>query len=73
MAEKDLQLRGPGDLAGKRQWGIASFTMEALQDRRLVQSTKKAAKEILETDSNLSNYPLIKRKLKSVENNLHFE
>jgi ATP-dependent DNA helicase RecG len=73
LAEKDLQLRGPGDLAGKRQWGIASFTMEALQDKALVQDTKEAAKNILEMDSNLNNYPLIKRKLKSVEKNLHFE
>ncbi len=73
LAEKDLQLRGPGDLAGKRQWGIASFTMEALQDRRLVQETKEAAKKIIESDYNLNNHKIVKKKLKSVEKNLHFE
>jgi ATP-dependent DNA helicase RecG len=73
LAEKDLKLRGPGDLAGKRQWGIASFTMEALQDQKTVQQTKEAAKNILEEDFKLKNYPLVKRKLKSVKKNLHFE
>ncbi|MGM0438985.1 MAG: ATP-dependent DNA helicase RecG [Patescibacteria group bacterium] len=73
LAERDLELRGPGDLAGKRQWGVASFTMEALKNRKLVQETKEAAKDILESDYNLSNHKLIKKKLKSVERNLHFE
>ena len=73
LAEKDLELRGPGDLAGKRQWGVASFTMEALKNRQLVQQTKQAAKDILESDYNLDDYKLIKKKLKSMKKNLHFE
>ena len=73
LAEKDLELRGPGDLAGKRQWGVASFTMEALKDRRMVKETKEAAKDILEKDPELKSNKLIKKKLKSVEKNLHFE
>ena len=73
LAEKDLKLRGPGDLAGRRQWGVASFTMEALKDIRLVKETKEAAREILEKDNDLSDHGLIKKKLKSVEKNLHFE
>ena len=73
LAEKDLELRGPGDLAGKRQWGVASFTMEALKDIRLVKETKEAAGEILEKDNNLSEHKIIRKKLKSVEKNLHFE
>ncbi len=73
LAEKDLKLRGPGDLTGKRQWGVASFTMEALKNIKLVQETKEAAKEILEKDPGLENNKLIKKKLKSVEKNLHFE
>lgn len=73
LAEKDLQLRGPGDLTGKRQWGVASFTMKALQNKDLVKKTKEAAKDILEEDPNLKNYPLAKRKLKSMKKNIHFE
>lgn len=73
LAEKDLKLRGPGDLAGKRQWGVASFTMKALQNKELVTKTKETAKQLLSESSDLSDYPLIKKKLKSVEKNLHFE
>ncbi len=73
LAEKDLKLRGPGDLAGKRQWGVAGFTMEALKDRKTVQKTKEAASDLLEKDFKLEKYSTVKRKLKSVEKNLHFE
>ncbi len=73
LAEKDLEIRGPGDLAGKRQWGVASFTMQALKNRRLVQESKEAAKNILEKDFNLNNYPIVEKKLTSMEKNLHFE
>jgi len=73
LAEKDLELRGPGDLTGKRQWGVASFTMEALKDRKLVQETKEAARELLQKDYTFEDYPLIKKKMKVVEKKMHFE
>ncbi len=73
LSEKDLELRGPGDLSGKRQWGIADFTMEALKDIRLVEKTRNTAKDILRKDPSLKDYPLVKKKLDSVENKFHLE
>jgi len=73
LSEKDLELRGPGDLSGKRQWGIADFTMEALKDIRLVEKTRNTAKDILRKDPSLKDYPLVKKKLGSVENKFHLE
>jgi len=31
LAEKDLQIRGPGDFSGQRQWGIPDFAMNSLK------------------------------------------
>src|SRR3989338_4613119 len=32
LAEYDLQLRGPGELTGKNQWGLSDIGMEALKN-----------------------------------------
>ena len=37
LAEKDLEIRGPGALNGSRQWGIPDFAMASLKDMFLVQ------------------------------------
>lgn len=73
LAEKDLKIRGPGDLVGKRQWGIADFTMEALRNRKLVEKSQDIAKKILEEEENLNNFPIMRKKLEVMEKKLHFE
>ncbi len=47
LAEKDLQIRGPGDLWGQRQWGIPDLAMASLSNISLVEKVRKEAKEIL--------------------------
>ena len=38
IAEKDLELRGPGDFFGTRQWGLPSFRVaHLLRDRDLME------------------------------------
>ncbi len=73
LAEKDLELRGPGDFFGKRQWGIPDFTMDALRDRSLVEKARESAKEILLKDSQLKNHPSLKKRVDSIRQNLHLE
>ncbi len=73
LSEKDLELRGPGDLSGKKQWGVAGFTMKALKNIELVQKTKIVAQEVLTEDSSLNGSPILLKKLNSMERNLHFE
>lgn len=73
LAEKDLEIRGPGSLYGSSQWGIPDFAMEGLFNIFLVEKTRTAAKELLEKDPELTNYPILKEKLKSLEKRIHFE
>jgi ATP-dependent DNA helicase RecG len=74
LAEKDLEIRGPGDFIGKRQWGIPDMVMESLvKNMPLVEKTKQAAKEILEKDPLLKNYPILKEKLNEFGERIHWE
>ncbi len=73
LAERDLSIRGPGDLTGKRQWGVAGFTMEALKNRALVERSKEIAEKFLKKDTELEEFPIMKKKIKAIEKNLHLE
>jgi ATP-dependent DNA helicase RecG len=44
IAERDLELRGPGDFFGTRQWGLPSFRASHLiRDRELLERARKEA------------------------------
>jgi ATP-dependent DNA helicase RecG len=54
IAEKDLELRGPGDIEGTRQSGILNFKLaDIVHDRLLLDSAKTMASVILESDPDL--------------------
>jgi ATP-dependent DNA helicase RecG len=53
LAEKDLQQRGPGDFLGTRQSGFADLRMAKLTDVRLIESARRQAMTVFETDPNL--------------------
>jgi ATP-dependent DNA helicase RecG len=73
LAERDLRLRGPGDFAGTKQWGIPDFAMEQLTNLALVQEAKNTAQEILEKDIALKHYPLLKARVQELREKLHLE
>jgi len=73
LAEKDLEIRGPGSLYGTQQWGIPDMAMQGLSNIFLVEKTRNSAKEILERDPELKNYPPLKERLKQFEQKIHFE
>jgi len=73
LAEKDLEIRGPGSLYGTQQWGIPDMAMQGLTNIFLVEKTRAAAKEILEKDPELKNYPELKERLKIFQQKIHFE
>jgi len=73
LAEKDLQIRGPGDFFGKKQWGIPDLAMSALKNLALVEKTRERASEILKKDPELKNYPLLRKKLKKFKGKIHLE
>ena len=54
IAEKDLELRGPGDIEGTRQSGILNFKLASIvQDRPLLELARNMAAEMLEKDPEL--------------------
>ena len=63
LAQKDLEIRGPGQLYGVQQWGVGDFAMEGLTNIFLVEKTRQAAREILEKDPELKNYPILKERI----------
>jgi len=72
LAEEDLKLRGAGELYGRRQWGISDIGMEAIKNIKMVEAARKEAHGIIEKDSELERYPLLKEKIIS-RGEIHFE
>ncbi len=54
IAEKDLELRGPGDIEGTRQSGVLNFKLANLvNDKEILERAKKEVESLLEHDENL--------------------
>lgn len=54
IAERDLELRGPGEMLGTRQSGMPDlFVADLVGDRRLVEAARTEADRLLELDPNL--------------------
>ncbi len=73
LAEKDLQIRGPGSLYGAKQWGIPDLAMETLRNLQLVESTRKQAKELLTESPNLKKYPALQAGIANLSLQIHLE
>ena len=54
IAEKDMELRGPGDIEGTRQSGMLNFKLaNIVQDRPLLEIAKSIVSAIIENDPDL--------------------
>lgn len=54
IAQKDLELRGPGDFFGVRQSGMPEFKLaNLLTDTKILEKTQEAVKETIEKDKKL--------------------
>lgn len=73
LAEKDLAIRGPGDFAGTRQWGMPDTAMEALKDLKLVEAAREAAKENLLQDPYLKQNPALREEVEKFRERIHLE
>lgn len=62
IAEKDLQLRGPGEIDGTKQSGALNFKLASIvQDREVLELSKNIAASVLDVDPDLTsagNLPL---------------
>ena len=62
LAELDLRLRGPGEIFGTTQHGIAELKIASFSDLPLIQKAKKKAEDIF---PKLKSYPKLSEKLQS--------
>jgi ATP-dependent DNA helicase RecG len=53
LAQKDLELRGPGDFLGTRQAGVATLHMARLSDLATVEKARRVATEVFTRDPEL--------------------
>ncbi|MGI9548909.1 MAG: ATP-dependent DNA helicase RecG [Bdellovibrionales bacterium] len=68
IAEKDLELRGPGEFLGHRQSGLPTFKMAHLKrDQDILSLAKKAAFDLISRDPKLENPNHLPTKLKFKE------
>ena len=70
LSELDLKLRGAGELAGTKQWGISDLGMEAIKNIKMVEAARNESREIL--NEGIINYPEIEEEL-SKRKEVHFE
>lgn len=64
LAELDLKMRGPGDMYGTRQHGIAGFKIADFSNSELTQKAKEEAENLL---PKLSKLNLLAKKIEKVE------
>ncbi len=72
LAEHDLRLRGAGELAGNKQWGISDLGMEAIKNLKMVEAARTEAINLVEKNPNLKKHPEILAKIEQTEK-IHFE
>jgi ATP-dependent DNA helicase RecG len=72
LAEADMMARGIGMLMDGKQWGISDLAMEAIRNPKLVEIARDEAKELLDNDETLENYPDLAEIIKKREN-VHME
>ena len=73
LAEKDLELRGAGELYGAKQWGLSDLGMEAIRNIKMVEAARKEAQTLITKDPKLDKYPALQKLVVSKSKTLHFE
>ncbi|MBE9506561.1 MAG: ATP-dependent DNA helicase RecG [Chloroflexi bacterium] len=55
LAQKDLEMRGPGEFLGTRQSGFPDLKLASVTDLHLIEAAREAARRFFETDPELTN------------------
>lgn len=67
IAEKDFQIRGPGNIFGTEQSGLPPLRVgDFLRDFDLLQRARRDAVELLQKDPELKKFPLLKLNLEAI-------
>ncbi len=73
LAEYDLTLRGAGELAGGKQWGVSDIAMEALKNIKLVEAARAEAAALVARDPELKNHPALALRALAAGEEVHLE
>jgi ATP-dependent DNA helicase RecG len=73
LAEYDLTLRGAGELAGGKQWGVSDIAMEALKNIKLVEAARGEAACLIAADPELRAYPALAARTHATSRQMHLE
>ena len=65
ISEMDMRFRGPGEVMGTRQSGVADFTLASLvEDEDILLLARQAAEKVIDIDASLGRWPLMQDELK---------
>ena len=70
LAEKDLEMRGPGEVYGMEQSGMMQLRLAKLTDQEILKKARAAARELV---PRLNKYPAVIDKLSQWEKTVHLE
>lgn len=73
LAEKDLELRGPGDFCGTAQSGFPKFRVANFRNIELLKLARREATNLLKIDPDLEQHPQLKDQLMLHEQEIHLE
>lgn len=60
VAQKDLELRGPGEFLGTRQSGLSDlFLADIVRDAKILEDARHAAIDLMKEDPTLDRYPAL--------------
>lgn len=70
LAEKDLELRGPGEVYGTEQSGLSDLKFARLTDEPLIAAARQQAHKLV---GDLKKYPAVNERVKQWESKVHLE
>ncbi|MEK7629709.1 MAG: ATP-dependent DNA helicase RecG [Patescibacteria group bacterium] len=72
LAEKDLEIRGPGQFFGSVQSGLPDLAMASLKDTGLIEEVQQAVNLFFQKDK-IENHPLLSARLSEFKEDIHWE
>ncbi len=73
LAEKDLEIRGPGEFLGQSQTGLPDLAMKSIQDPELVRTAREAAEKTLKSDPELISHKALFSRVEGFAKEIHLE
>ena len=73
LAQKDLNMRGPGELLGEKQSGFSNLTIASLRNIQLIKTSRVEAEKLIKKDFQLKSCPLLRKRMNLFNKDIHFE